>query len=75
MAAASVVMRSHGGLRGQVGLIVLAMVFARTAAMLANRILDASLDARNPVPRGAPFRRVDCPRASTGRWLVSASSS
>lgn len=44
---------------GQLVLIVLAMIFARTAAMLANRILDARLDALNPrtagraIPSGA----------------------
>jgi 4-hydroxybenzoate polyprenyltransferase len=33
---------------GQVVLIVLCMVSARTVAMSANRVLDASIDARNP---------------------------
>jgi 4-hydroxybenzoate polyprenyltransferase len=33
---------------GQLLLIVVAMVFARTAAMLANRILDHKFDSRNP---------------------------
>jgi 4-hydroxybenzoate polyprenyltransferase len=33
---------------GQLGLIVLCMVTARTVAMSANRVLDAELDARNP---------------------------
>ena len=38
---------------------------ARTAAMLANRMLDARIDARNPrtqgraIPSGAPMRRPD----------------
>lgn len=37
---------------GQLGLIVLAMVFARTAAMLANRVVDAEIDGRNPRTAG-----------------------
>jgi 4-hydroxybenzoate polyprenyltransferase len=47
---------------GQVGLILLCMVTARTVAMAANRLLDARLDALNPrtarraVPSGALSR-------------------
>ncbi len=38
-----------GGVRGgQIGLILLCMVFARTFAMGANRLLDADMDAENP---------------------------
>ncbi|MCZ6835847.1 MAG: putative 4-hydroxybenzoate polyprenyltransferase [Planctomycetota bacterium] len=37
---------------GQLVLIVLAMVFARTAAMLANRLLDMDIDAKNPRTQG-----------------------
>ena len=33
---------------GQLGLILICMVTARTVAMSANRLLDAELDARNP---------------------------
>src|SRR5688572_26489692 len=33
---------------GQLGLILICMVTARTVAMAANRLLDAELDARNP---------------------------
>jgi 4-hydroxybenzoate polyprenyltransferase len=46
-------------LLGQLGLIVLCMVTARTVAMTANRLLDAKLDAINPrtarraIPSGA----------------------
>src|SRR5688572_11745091 len=41
---------------GQLGLILLCMVTARTVAMAANRLLDAELDARNPrtARRGIP---------------------
>ena len=58
---------------GQLFLVVLAMVFARTAAMLANRILDAALDARNPrtVGRAIPSGRLTLGRARAA-WLVSA---
>jgi 4-hydroxybenzoate polyprenyltransferase len=41
--------RTPGGLKlGQLGLIVLCMVAARTVAMTANRLLDADIDAKNP---------------------------
>jgi 4-hydroxybenzoate polyprenyltransferase len=41
--------RTPGGLRlGQLCLILLAMVFARTFAMAANRLVDAETDAKNP---------------------------
>jgi 4-hydroxybenzoate polyprenyltransferase len=41
--------RTPGGLRiGHVVLVVLCMIFARTVAMAANRLLDAKLDALNP---------------------------
>jgi 4-hydroxybenzoate polyprenyltransferase len=44
---------------GQIGLILVCMVTARTVAMAANRLLDAELDAKNPrtakraIPSGA----------------------
>jgi 4-hydroxybenzoate polyprenyltransferase len=41
--------RTAGGLRlGQLGLIIVCMVAARTVAMTANRLLDAEIDAKNP---------------------------
>ncbi len=41
--------RTPGGLKlGQLVLIVLCMVAARTVAMTANRLLDADIDAKNP---------------------------
>lgn len=40
------------GLAGRLALVVVAMVAARTWAMLANRIADAQLDARNPRTAG-----------------------
>ena len=36
----------------QLILVILAMVFARTTAMLANRLLDREIDARNPRTAG-----------------------
>ena len=47
---------------GQLGLILICMVTARTVAMAANRLLDAELDAKNPrtarraIPSGALSR-------------------
>ncbi len=49
---------------GQLALIIVAMVLARTWAMLANRVLDAAIDARNPrtrnraIPAGRLSRRT-----------------
>jgi 4-hydroxybenzoate polyprenyltransferase len=56
----------------QLALIVLAMVFARTAAMLANRILDARLDAGNPRTSGRaiPSGRLSR-RDGIVAWIIS----
>ncbi|MCA9289780.1 MAG: putative 4-hydroxybenzoate polyprenyltransferase [Phycisphaerales bacterium] len=49
---------------GQAALVVVAMVCARSVAMLANRLIDAELDARNPrtagraIPSGRLARRT-----------------
>lgn len=40
---------------GQLGLVVMAMVAARSVAMTFNRIVDASIDARNPRTAGRPL--------------------
>jgi len=40
---------------GQLALVVAAMIFARTVAMLANRLLDRHLDERNPRTAGRPL--------------------
>jgi 4-hydroxybenzoate polyprenyltransferase len=46
---------SSGVFVGAIVLIVAAMVTARTAAMLSNRILDRTLDARNPRTASRPL--------------------
>lgn len=49
---------------GQLGLIVICMVAARSVAMTFNRIVDAAIDARNPRTEGRPI--------PTGRITVTA---
>ena len=62
-----------GRFGGQLALVVLAMFFARTAAMLANRILDARLDAGNPrtSSRAIPSGRVSL-AGGIAAWSLSA---
>ena len=55
-----------GRFGGQLVLIVLAMVFARTVAMLANRLLDREIDGRNPRTAG---RALPAGRLSTRRAM------
>jgi 4-hydroxybenzoate polyprenyltransferase len=52
---------------GQIGLIILCMVLARTVAMGANRLLDARLDAINPrtAGRAIPSGRLSVPFVAT----------
>lgn len=58
---------------GQLVLIVIAMVFARTWAMLANRVLDAKIDSRNPRTknRAIPAGRLSM-RAAIAAMAVCA---
>lgn len=58
---------------GQLVLIVLAMIFARTAAMLANRVLDRHIDQRNPrtAGRAIPSSKLSLGSAVLG-WAISA---
>lgn len=73
--------RTPGGLRpAHVALVVACMVFARTVAMTANRLLDARLDALNPrtagraIPSGAlsvSFVRVTLVSCAAG-FIASA---
>ncbi|MCZ6493474.1 MAG: UbiA family prenyltransferase, partial [Planctomycetota bacterium] len=50
---------------GQLALVVAAMVFARTVAMLANRLLDRNIDKDNPrtTARALPSGRLSVPMA------------
>ena len=58
---------------GQLALILVAMVLARTAAMIANRLLDAGLDAQNPrtASRAIPSGQLTVGQARTA-WTVTA---
>lgn len=55
-------------------LVLVCMVAARTAAMIANRLLDRHLDARNPrtAGRAIPAGRLSVRAACTGYALASA---
>ena len=57
---------------GQLVLIVLAMVFARTVAMLANRLLDREIDRHNPrtAGRALPSGKLS-PRIALGALLLT----
>ena len=59
---------------GQLALIVVAMFFARTVAMLANRLLDRGIDARNPrtAGRALPSGRVTTRSAAVVLIVASA---
>ena len=58
---------------GQLGLVLVAMVFARSAAMIANRLLDAGIDAENPrtSERAIPSGRLT-PGQGRAAWTVAA---
>src|SRR5207247_952179 len=60
---------------GQLALIVLAMVFARTVAMLANRLLDRDIDRLNPrtANRAIPSGRLSA-RAALAVLLACAAA-
>ncbi len=53
---------------GQLGLIVLCMVAARSVAMTFNRIVDAQIDARNPRTAGRPLPSGRITRAAA--WIM-----
>jgi 4-hydroxybenzoate polyprenyltransferase len=62
-----------GEFLGQMTLIILAMIFARTCAMLANRLLDRKLDANNPRTAGRALPSGKLPTAhAVGGILVCA---
>ena len=58
----------------QLSLVVAAMVFARTAAMLSNRILDHRIDSRNPrtLGRAIPSGRLSLSAASAALAIAAA---
>lgn len=58
---------------GQLGLIVWCMVAARSAAMTFNRIVDASIDARNPRTAGRPIPAGTITRRQAWAFLAAAS--
>ncbi|MFH1110137.1 MAG: UbiA-like polyprenyltransferase [Planctomycetota bacterium] len=55
---------------GQLGLIVLCMVAARSVAMTFNRIVDAEIDARNPRTAGRPLPAGNLTRVAAYAMLV-----
>jgi 4-hydroxybenzoate polyprenyltransferase len=59
---------------GQLALITVAMVLARTVAMLANRLLDREIDARNPrtAERALPSGRLSAASALAVLVLCAA---
>lgn len=65
---------------GQIVLILICMITARTVAMAANRLLDAELDAKNPrtarraIPSGALSRRFVTASLFTCAMLFIAST-
>ena len=61
------------GFVGPLILVVLAMILARTAAMLSNRILDARIDAGNPRTAGRAIPSGRLPMA-TARLALAATS-
>ncbi|MCZ6787572.1 MAG: putative 4-hydroxybenzoate polyprenyltransferase [Planctomycetota bacterium] len=74
LASAALAMRGHGGWSWEtIFWIVLCAVFARTAAMAQNRLVDARLDAENP---RTASRALPAGRVTTGfvRDLVLGSS-
>jgi 4-hydroxybenzoate polyprenyltransferase len=54
-------------------LVVAAMVAARTAAMLSNRLLDRGIDARNPRTAGRPLAAGSASAAAYG-WGLAVSA-
>ncbi len=74
MAAATNGSISWAPFSGQLALVALAMFFARTCAMLANRLLDRKIDAINPrtAGRAIPSGRLSASSARAALLLSSA---
>lgn len=60
----------HRPFWGQLGLIVLCMVAARSVAMTFNRIVDAEIDARNPRTANRPLPAGRLSRAAALAMLI-----
>ena len=73
LASAALAMRGHGGWSWEtIFWIVLCAVFARTAAMAQNRLVDARLDAENPrtASRAPRYPSADRPSIRCTRRLA-----
>jgi 4-hydroxybenzoate polyprenyltransferase len=57
---------------GQVGLIILCMIAARSFAMTFNRLADAEIDARNPRTAGRPLQTGRIARKAAWAMLLAA---
>ncbi len=66
--------RSAGAFAGQLGLVVICMVFARSWAMMVNRVADAKIDAANPrtAGRAIPAGRLDRRHATMIMFAAAA---
>jgi len=62
-----------GRFASRLALIVVCMIFARTAAMLANRLIDRSIDARNPRTAGRAIPAARLPVSHAAALLVGSS--
>ncbi|MBK8915948.1 MAG: UbiA family prenyltransferase [Phycisphaerales bacterium] len=59
---------------GQLALVLICMVAARSAAMTFNRVVDAAIDARNPRTAGRHIPRGAISRGSAWAFFVAAST-
>ena len=57
---------------GQLGLVVVCMVAARSVAMTFNRIADAAIDARNPRTANRPLPSGKL--STSGAWIMPRKS-
>jgi 4-hydroxybenzoate polyprenyltransferase len=55
-------------------LVILAMVFARTAAMSYNRYVDADVDAANPRTKGRPVPSGRLSRGAVLAWTIGSAA-
>lgn len=62
------------GLVGRLAVVVACMVFARTWAMLVNRLADAGIDAENPRTAKRVFASGSMTRGQGWRWAVGSAA-